>query len=114
MSQLGVALIPNRLHAEKQVATPFIVTHSGKNTWSAVGFAPGSSMADADITYCQYRNLVKIFVNRRSSLDIKNNISTYLKDLIKLALYLLMRLQMADRQTWKQVATPTFKQESRY
>ena len=32
------------------------LTHSSKDTYVAVGFAPGTSMAKADITYCQYRS----------------------------------------------------------
>merc|ERR1711935_712781 len=31
------------------------LAHSGADSYVAVGFAPGSSMANADITYCQHR-----------------------------------------------------------
>ena len=32
------------------------LAHSSKDTYVAVGFAPGTSMAKADITYCQFRS----------------------------------------------------------
>ena len=47
------ALVAFNVVGEKLNVT---LTHKSKDTWVGVGFAPGASMAKADITYCQYRS----------------------------------------------------------
>lgn len=66
----GCALVSLVVSGDKLNVT---LAHRGADSYVAVGFAPGSSMANADITYCQHRGssvgIVSAFATRNGRPD---------------------------------------------